>query len=136
MKLRWVTICILGFLIFASTSTFVMATMEPSSSVHEIQMKPPTFKLPIKAILFDHDDTLVATIQAKWAQHKFIAKTFYGKDLQDDEIRLHWGKPYSVLIRLLYNTDDVDSTVSYNLCTRRISLRSFLKIQSKCSPSQ
>jgi phosphoglycolate phosphatase-like HAD superfamily hydrolase len=81
-------------------------------------MKPLPFKMPIKAILFDHDDTLVSTIKAKWAQHKFIAKTFYDKDLHDEEIRLHWGKPFTVLIKLLYETDNIDMAMSYNICTR------------------
>jgi phosphoglycolate phosphatase len=96
-----------------------METIDHPSSISETKIEPPTFTLPIKAILFDHDDTLVSTIKAKWAQHKFIAKTFYGKDLQDDEIRVHWGKPFSVLIKLLYNTDDADSAVSYNLHVRK-----------------
>lgn len=47
----------------------------------------------IKVVLFDHDDTLVGTISTKWAEHKFIAKKYYQKELTDDEIRLHWGKP-------------------------------------------
>ncbi len=108
MKLYRVNLRFLGFIIFASRVAFAMATTEQ-----------PTFTPPIKAILFDHDDTLVSTIQAKWAQHKFIAKIFYGKDLQDDEIRLHWGKPFSVMIKLLYNTDDVESAMSHNLCARK-----------------
>jgi len=82
-------------------------------------MEPLIFTQPIKAILFDHDDTLVSTIKAKWVQHKFIAKTFYDKDLQDEEIRLHWGKPFTVLIRLLYETDNIDMAMSYNICTRK-----------------
>ncbi len=55
----------------------------------------------IKAILFDHDDTLVQTIKSKWAQHKYIAKTFYHKNLKDEELRLHWGKPFTELVELL-----------------------------------
>jgi HAD superfamily hydrolase (TIGR01549 family) len=70
-------------------------------------------------VLFDHDDTLVNTLKVKWAQHKYIARTFYGKELQDDELRLHWGKPLTVLIRLLYETDHVDMAMSYNIATRK-----------------
>ena len=33
----------------------------------------------IKAVFFDHDDTLVGTIGTKWAQHKHVAKLYYGK---------------------------------------------------------
>lgn len=61
-----------------------------------------------KAVIFDHDDTLVGTIEAKWAQHKHTAKTWYDKELTDDEIKLHWGKPLRKLVSLLYETDDVE----------------------------
>lgn len=72
----------------------------------------------IRAILFDHDDTLVRTIEAKWAQHKYIAKTFYGKDLKDEEIGQHWGKPLPLLIQILYETEDVEKAMFYNTCAR------------------
>ena len=61
-----------------------------------------------KAVIFDHDDTLVGTIEAKWAQHKHTAKTWYDKELTHEEIKLHWGKPLRTLVSLLYETDDVD----------------------------
>ncbi len=73
---------------------------------------------PIQAILFDHDDTLVGTIQAKWAQHKFLAKTFYGKDLTDNQLRIHWGKPLTLLIQHLYETEDINTAMSHNIATR------------------
>ena len=72
----------------------------------------------IKMILFDHDDTLVGTLKAKWAQHKYIARTFYGKVLKNEELRLHWGKPLTLLLKLLYETDHVDIAMSYNIATR------------------
>lgn len=65
----------------------------------------------IKAVLFDHDDTLVGTIEAKWAAHKHVARTYYGKELQDDEIRMHWGKPLSALVGILYGTEDITSAL-------------------------
>ena len=68
----------------------------------------------IKAVLFDHDDTLVGTIGSKWAEHKLIAKKYYGKDVTDDHIRDHWGKPLEELIRLLYAGDDVENALSYH----------------------
>lgn len=71
----------------------------------------------IKVVLFDHDDTLVGTINAKWAQHKHVAKTFYKKDLTDDEIKMHWGKPFTQLVCLLYGTDDVEQAVAHNVAT-------------------
>lgn len=68
----------------------------------------------VKAVLFDHDDTLVATIAAKWAEHKHIARIYYGKEVTDDELRRHWGKPLSVMMVLLYGTDDIDQAMAYN----------------------
>lgn len=56
----------------------------------------------IKAVLFDFDDTLVGTIKAKWAQHKFIAKEYYGKDLTDEELIANWGMPMDQLVTILY----------------------------------
>ena len=74
----------------------------------------------IQAIVFDHDDTLVGTKDAKWAQHKYIAKTFYDRDLSDADIHLHWGKPLSTLLSVLYNTDHIDIAMSYNIATREL----------------
>lgn len=74
-------------------------------------------KSHIKVVLFDHDDTLVGTIEAKWAEHKHIAKKYYGKDLTDDELREHWGKPLRVMMGLLYGTDDLEQAMSYNKAT-------------------
>jgi phosphoglycolate phosphatase len=71
----------------------------------------------IKAVFFDHDDTLVGTIDAKWAHHKHVAQTFYGKELTDDEIRPHWGKPLGELVCLLYGTDDVEQAMAHNTAT-------------------
>jgi phosphoglycolate phosphatase len=65
----------------------------------------------VKAVFFDHDDTLVGTIGPKWAQHKFVAKKHYGKKLSDDELREHWGKPLRELLGLLYGTDDIDEAL-------------------------
>lgn len=69
----------------------------------------------IKAVLFDHDDTLVGTLEAKSLQHKYVAKTLYGKDLNDSEIREHWGKPLKTLMGLLYETEDIDKAMEYTL---------------------
>ncbi len=68
----------------------------------------------IKVVFFDHDDTLVDTIGTKWAQHKHIARNHYGKELTDEEIIKHWGKPLSELVCLLYGTDDVDQALAHN----------------------
>ena len=69
----------------------------------------------IKAVLFDHDDTLVDTKGTKWVQHKFIAKTYYSKDLTDAEIIMHYGKPLEELICLLYGTTDAEQAMDYLL---------------------
>lgn len=69
----------------------------------------------IKAVFFDHDDTLVGTIGSKWKQHKHVAKTYYQKDLTDTELKEHWGKPLRELVCLLYGTDDADEAMSHNL---------------------
>lgn len=70
-----------------------------------------------KAIFFDHDDTLVGTMKTKWAQHKYIARKFYGKKLKEEDLRIHWGKPFTSLLKLLYETDHVDIAMSYNIAT-------------------
>jgi phosphoglycolate phosphatase-like HAD superfamily hydrolase len=73
----------------------------------------------IKAVIFDHDDTLVGTIESKWAQHKQIARVHYGKRLLDEEIRQHWGKPLQELVCLLYGTNDVDEAMRLNTACRQ-----------------
>lgn len=67
----------------------------------------------IKAVIFDHDDTLVDTIEPKWGQHKHVAKTFYGLDLSDEELKEHWGAPLPTLVKLLYKTDDVETAMRH-----------------------
>lgn len=67
----------------------------------------------VKVVVFDHDDTLVGTIGAKWAQHKYIAKRYYKKELTDEEIKQHWGKPLNELISLLYETKDIDAALAF-----------------------
>jgi phosphoglycolate phosphatase-like HAD superfamily hydrolase len=62
----------------------------------------------IKAVVFDFDDTLVGTIEAKWAAHKHVAKKYYDKELSDEDIRPHWGVPLRTLVGLLYGDTDLD----------------------------
>lgn len=69
----------------------------------------------IKAVFFDHDDTLVDTIGTKWKQHQFVAKKYYGITLQESEIRKHWGNPLEELMRILYKTDDLKQAMEYTL---------------------
>lgn len=91
--------------------------VESSKEVEDVSDKKKISELILqaKAVFFDYDDTLVKTIQAKWAQHKYIASKFYGKKLSDKELKLHWGKPLTVLLKLLYGTDHIDIATSYNL---------------------
>lgn len=60
-----------------------------------------------KAILFDFDDTLVASREAKWAQHKTVARTHYNLELTDEELLKHWGKPLPQMVQAIYQTDDI-----------------------------
>jgi len=69
----------------------------------------------IKAIFFDYDDTLANSLEAKWAHHKHVAKTHYGKILSDDEIRKHWTNPFSQLVGLLYGDEDLERAMRNNL---------------------
>jgi HAD superfamily hydrolase (TIGR01549 family) len=69
----------------------------------------------IRVVLFDHDDTLVGTIGTKWAEHKFIAQKYYNKTLTDSEIKQHWGKPLAEMVCLLYETDNAQEALDYNV---------------------
>jgi len=65
----------------------------------------------VKAVFFDWDDTLVGTIENKWRQHIHVAREFYGRDIDEKELREHWGKPLSELIKALYETEDVEEAI-------------------------
>jgi phosphoglycolate phosphatase-like HAD superfamily hydrolase len=69
----------------------------------------------IKVVLFDFDDTLVGTIKPKWAQHKHVAKHYYDRDLTDEQIRSHWGKPFSEMLGLIHNTSDREQVMANTL---------------------
>jgi phosphoglycolate phosphatase len=62
----------------------------------------------VKAVIFDHDDTLVSSREAKWTHNRHVAKVSYGLDLSDEELLLHWGKPFPEMLKLLFNTDDAE----------------------------
>lgn len=55
-----------------------------------------------KALVFDWDDTLLCSVQHKWAQHRAVAKEFYDIDLPVAMLRKHWGLPTRDLVRVLY----------------------------------
>lgn len=66
----------------------------------------------IKAVFMDFDDTLVGTIEPKWRQHKFIAKTYYGKILKDEELAKYWGAPLEKFVSKIYSTDDTATALA------------------------
>ncbi len=67
-------------------------------------------KQEIKAILFDFDDTLVMTRHCKNAALKELSLVEFHRELTDEKIELHWGKPYREFIAGLYDIplDGVD----------------------------
>ena len=67
----------------------------------------------IKAVFFDHDDTLVNTIEPIWKLHKHVAREHYGKNLTDKELSEHWGKPLEQLVSILYGTDDLETAITH-----------------------
>jgi HAD superfamily hydrolase (TIGR01509 family) len=52
-------------------------------------------------VAFDFDDTLVATINNVWKQHKHVASKF-GITLTDGDMRRVWGQPLHDLVTDLY----------------------------------
>lgn len=55
-----------------------------------------------RAVLFDLDDTLLATREVKWEHHRFVAREHYGIELDDETLARHWGEPFGVMIGHLY----------------------------------
>ena len=79
----------------------------------------------IKAVFFDHDDTLVATIEPVWKLHKHVAREHYGKDLTDKELHEHWGKPLKQMISLLYGTDNPETAITHISRYHRMYIKKF-----------
>jgi HAD superfamily hydrolase (TIGR01662 family) len=71
-----------------------------------------------RVVLFDYDDTLVGTIEAKYEQHKHIARTYFHKELTNDEINEHWGKPLEQLIVALYGASNAEKAMEYYVLSR------------------
>lgn len=55
-----------------------------------------------RAVLFDLDDTLLVTREAKWEQSRFVARTHFGFELTDAELEAAWGKPFETMIAEQY----------------------------------
>lgn len=63
----------------------------------------------IEAVVFDMDDTLIKTFDVKFRQHRHFARERYGLELDSDEFRSHWGKPFHVFLESLYgHVDTID----------------------------
>ncbi|MEV0248697.1 alpha/beta fold hydrolase [Nocardia sp. NPDC050712] len=66
-----------------------------------------------RAVLFDFDDTVAATIRTRWPALRSTAATF-GVLLEDETIRAAWGKPIDQLIATIVPTiDPIEFDVRY-----------------------
>ena len=67
----------------------------------------------IKAIIFDLDDTLIQTSRAKYSAIKHAGKTFYDLEINDHEIKSHWGKPFELFMKDLFGgIDETEKIIS------------------------
>ncbi|QNV40005.1 HAD hydrolase-like protein [Rothia amarae] len=72
-----------------------------------------------RAVIFDLDDTLFFTIEAKWNHHRHVARESFGVELTDDVLREHWGKPFTEMIGFYYqNAASVEEMVAANAASR------------------
>ncbi len=62
---------------------------------------------PISLVMFDFDDTLMATVKTRWKALIATAE-YFGLTLDEDTIRQYWGKPFDQLIANLYPSLDFD----------------------------
>lgn len=65
----------------------------------------------IRAVLFDHDDTLVNTYQACLELNKHVGRTWYGKELTSEQIGAHWNVPITESVRRIFDTNDVELAI-------------------------
>lgn len=56
------------------------------------------------AVVFDLDDTLLNSREAKWKHHKAVAARYFGVEVTDDDLVRHWGRPFDELITVLYRS--------------------------------
>lgn len=74
---------------------------------------------PNRAVIFDLDDTLFYTIEAKWNHHRHVARESFGIDLTDETLREHWGKPFPEMIGHYYqNAASTEEMVAANAASR------------------
>lgn len=88
--------------------------MQSHNTERKVNLHPYLSQHNIEAVLFDHDDTLVSTFEAKSRQHIKIAAQFYNKELTREFIIEHWGKPLPELVKILYGTNDAEEALAYN----------------------
>lgn len=55
-----------------------------------------------RAVIFDFDDTLVASRAAKWLVHQTYAAERFGLEITDDDMRRIWGRPFQEILTELY----------------------------------
>jgi phosphoglycolate phosphatase len=72
-----------------------------------------------KAVIFDFDNTLVASWEQNFAHHKYIGKKHYGFDFKDEDIKKHYGKPYYQLLKDLYEGRDTIENILKNIISVR-----------------
>lgn len=68
----------------------------------------------IKAIIFDYDETLVQTLDARIQAYIELAKTQYHIDLKEETIRKAFGLPYEVFIKTLFGEVDAIENIIAN----------------------
>ena len=61
-----------------------------------------------KAVLFDYDDTLVRTRLCKYRALQAVGSRYYGIELLDADIDLHWGVAYEALFQNLFGAVEED----------------------------
>jgi phosphoglycolate phosphatase len=67
-----------------------------------------------KLCVFDYDDTLVMTRQAKFRAIRELGSRFYQKEIEDETISFVWGKPYREFFSELFDgiDRDIDRVIS------------------------
>lgn len=61
-----------------------------------------------RAVLFDLDDTLLATREIKWRQHIAVARDAFGIELTEATLRQHYGKPWAQMVTEIYGHAPLD----------------------------
>jgi phosphoglycolate phosphatase len=68
----------------------------------------------IKAIIFDYDETLVQTLDARIQAYIELAKTQYHFELKEETIRKAFGLPYEEFIKILFGEVDTIENIIAN----------------------